>query len=68
MLIGQFTQLHVLQCSNLRSDQYSLNHFEITPNIMQHLLVFDRDSTNIGDIANLKPGTESAAKTGQFTD
>ena len=65
--IVQFLQLFHLPLSDLQSDLYSYNSCKTNPNRVLNSPVFDRNSTNIVQIANLTTGGEWAAKTSQST-
>jgi hypothetical protein len=61
----QFQSLFRLPLSNLQSDWYSLSACEIMANYMRNYRVFNRDSTNIGQITNLTLEGERPASTTQ---
>jgi hypothetical protein len=54
-----------LQHSDLQSNWYTLSSGEIGANFQQISPVVISDCTNIGQIANLKAGGETAAETSQ---
>ena len=67
MHIVQFSPLFNLPLSNLRLDQYSLNHCERWWCIGRKVQVFDSDYMNIGPIVNVRAWGERGAKTTQST-